>query len=82
MMSGSVLDHKTFVTLHALEDMRLLYSPFSNICPFLILLSRALGILLSMRWLPSGLPIICELFKEVGFDGGRLLQAKLVFQLH
>lgn len=37
MMSCGILDDKTLIAVHALEDMRLLYSPFSNICPFLIL---------------------------------------------
>ena len=72
VVGSGVLDDKALVTLHTLEDMRLLYSPFSNISPLLILLSRALGILLSMGWLPSGLPIVCELLNEIGLDGGRL----------
>jgi hypothetical protein len=71
MMSSGVLDDKALITLHALEGMRLLHSPFSNICPLLILVG-ALSILLSMGWLPSGLPIVCELLEEVRFDGGRL----------
>ena len=71
MMSSWVLDDKTLVALHTLEDMRLLYSPFSDICPFLVLV-RALGILLGVGWLPSSLPIVCELLNEVGFDSSRL----------
>jgi len=41
--------------------MGFLYGPFSNICPFLLLVS-ALGILLGVRWLPSLFPVIGELF--------------------
>jgi hypothetical protein len=37
MVSSCVLDHQTLVSLHTLEDVRLLYSPLSNICPLLIL---------------------------------------------
>ena len=71
MMSCGVLDNKPLVTFHALEDMGFFYSPFSNVCPFLILV-RALGVLLGVRWLPSCLPTICELLDEIGFNGGRL----------
>jgi hypothetical protein len=71
MMSCSVLDDKTLVALHALVDMGLFYSPFSDICPFLILV-RTLCVLLGMGWLPSGLPIVCELLKEVGLELSRL----------
>jgi hypothetical protein len=81
MVSSGVLDNKTLVTFHSLEDMRLLYSPLSNICPFLILLARAFCVLLGMGRLPSGLPVICELLDEVGFYGGRLLQGRLAIQL-
>ena len=80
VMSSSVLDNKTLVTFHSLEDVRLFYSPLSNICPFLILLAGTLGVLLSMRRLPSGLPIIGELLEEVGFDDGRLSRAKSATQ--
>jgi hypothetical protein len=71
VVSSSVLDDKSLITLHALEDMWLFYSPLSNICPLLIFVG-VLGILLSMGWLPSGLPVIRELLNEVGFDGSRL----------
>jgi hypothetical protein len=71
MMSCCVLDNKTLVALHALVDMGLFYSPFSNICPFLILVGT-LCVLLGMGWLPSCLPIVCELLKEVGLELGRL----------
>jgi hypothetical protein len=81
VMGSGVLYDKTLITLHALEDMRLLDSPLSDVCPFLILLARAFSILLSMGRLPSGLPIVCELLEEVGFDSGRLWQVKLAIQL-
>jgi hypothetical protein len=37
MVSSCVLDHQTLVSLHTLEDVRLLYGPLSNIRPLLIL---------------------------------------------
>jgi hypothetical protein len=80
MMSCSVLDDKTLVALHALVDMGLFYSPFSNICPFLILV-RTLCVLLGMGWLPSGLPIVCELLKEVGLELSRLRRNVLACHL-
>jgi hypothetical protein len=81
MMSCGVLDDKTLVAFHALVDMRLLDSPFSNICPFLIFLAGALGVLLGMGWLPSRLPIVGELLDKVTLDGCRLCGIKLVYQL-
>jgi len=71
MMSCSVLDHKTLVAFHALIDMGLLYSPFPNICPLLILVGT-LCVLLGVGWLPSCLPVVCELLEEVGLELGRL----------
>ena len=71
MMSCGILDNKTFVALHALVYMRLLYSPLSNVCPFLIFV-RTLCVLLGVRRLPSCLPIVCELLEEVGLELGRL----------
>jgi len=38
MMSGSVLDDKTFVALHARVDSWLLYGPFSDVGPVLVTL--------------------------------------------
>jgi hypothetical protein len=38
MMSGRVLDDKTFVTLHARVDSWLLYRPFSDVGPVLVTL--------------------------------------------
>ncbi len=80
VMSCGILDDKTFVTLHALIDMRLLYSPLSDVCPFLILV-RTSCVLLGMGWLPSSLPIFCELLEEVGLELGRLRRKKLACQL-
>jgi hypothetical protein len=79
MMSCSILDNKAFVALHALVYMRLLYSPLSNVCPFLILV-RTLCVLLGVRRLPSCLPIVCELLEEVGLELGRLRRKKLARQ--
>jgi hypothetical protein len=67
MMSSCVLDNQALVAFHAFEDMRFFDSPLSNICPFLVLV-RALGILLGVRWLPSCLPVVCELLDEVGLQ--------------
>ena len=71
MMSCGILDDKSLVTFHAFENMGLFYSPFSNVCPFFILV-RALGVLLGVGWFPSCIPTICELLDEIGFNGGRL----------
>jgi hypothetical protein len=77
MVSSCVLDDQALVTLHALEDMGLLYRPFSNICP-LLFLSRALRVLLGMGWLPPFLPVVCELLDEIGLDGCGLRKMWLV----
>lgn len=79
MMSCGILDNKTFVALHALVYMRLLYSPLSNVCPFLIFV-RTLCVLLGVRRLPSCLPIVCELLEEVRLELGRLRRKKLARQ--
>ena len=78
MVSSGVLEHKTLVTLNASILERLLNSPFADVSPFLWLfvVRLCLGILLSMRRLPSLLPVVCELFEEGGFDGGRLFGRK------
>jgi hypothetical protein len=79
MVCSSVLYDKTLVALNALEDVRFLYGPLPNIGPFLIL-ARVLGILLRMGWLPPGVPVICKLLNEIGFDGGGLSQAGSAFR--
>jgi len=71
MMSSSVLDDKTLIALDTLEDMWFFNSPFTNICPFLILVG-ILCVLLSMRWLPSLLPVVSELLDEIALDLGWL----------
>jgi hypothetical protein len=81
VMSCCVLDNKALIALHSLVDMGLFYSPLSNICPFLILV-RALCVLLGVRWLPSCLPIVCELLKKVGLEGSRLRRKTLACQLN
>ncbi len=78
VVSGCILNNETFITFHSLEDSWLLDSPFSNVCPFLILV-RALCVLLGVRWLPSSLPVVCELLDEVAFDGCRLEVERAVF---
>jgi hypothetical protein len=71
MMGSGILYYETLIALNALENMRLFHSPFSNIGPFFIFV-RALGILLRMRWLPSCLPVVCELFDKITLYLGRL----------
>ena len=61
MMGGLVLDDKSLVPLHALQDGGFLNSPIANVRP---LLFGGLIILLGMRCLPPLLPIICELLEE------------------
>ena len=68
MVSSSILDDESFVALHTLEHSWLLDSPFTNVCPFLVFLLRALGVLLGVRWLPSLFPVVCELLDEVTLD--------------
>lgn len=68
VVGGCVLYNQTFVTLHALVNMGLLDSPFSDVGPFLIFLLGVFVILLGVGWLPSGLPIVCELLDEIGLD--------------
>ena len=72
MMSSSVLDYQTLITLHSLEDGWLLDGPFADVCPLLILFLGTFGVLLGVGRLPSGLPVICKLFNEVCLQLGRL----------
>jgi hypothetical protein len=67
VMGCGVLDNETFVTLHTLEDSRLLNCPLSNVRPFLVLVGT-LRVLCGMGRLPPGLPVICELLQEIGFN--------------
>lgn len=70
VVSSLVLDHKTLLALHSLEDIRLLNSPLANICPLLIGAGR---LFLGMGGLPSLLPAIGELLDEcIGFQSSRL----------
>lgn len=69
MVGCGVLHNKTLVTVHAFEDMWFFDRPLSNISPILF----GLGILfLRMGWGPSGLPVICKLFEERGFESSWL----------
>lgn len=70
-MSSGVLHDQPLVALDAFIDMRLLDGPFAHVGPLFILI-RSLCVLLGMRRLPSGLPIIGELFYKVCFDIGGL----------
>ena len=69
VMSSLVLDNKTLIALNTLEDSGLLDSPVANVRPLLIV---GLDVLLCVRGLPSGLPIVCELLKEGSFQCGGL----------
>lgn len=71
MMGCSILDNKTLIAFHALEDMGFFDSPFTNISPLLILVG-AFGVLLGVGGLPSCLPVVCKLLEEVGLDGSWL----------
>lgn len=75
VVSSSVLDNKTLVALNALEDGGFFNGPLADVGPLLVLL-LAIRLLLGVRGLPAGLPVIGELFKEVGLDGGRLQARK------
>lgn len=69
VVSGLVLQDETLVALNALEDGRLLNRPLAHVRPILI----ALCVLaLSVRWSPSRLPVVGELFKEWSLDLGWL----------
>ena len=69
VVSSRVLDDQTLVALNTLEDSGLLDRPLANVGPVLI----GLGvILLCVRALPSGLPVVGELLKEGSLKGGRL----------
>ena len=77
MMGSCVLYDQTLIALHSLVHVWFFDGPFTDVCPFLVLV-RTLGILLGVRWLPSCLPIICELFDKVTLDLGRLFEKMLV----
>lgn len=69
VVSGRVLDDQTLVALNTLEDGGLLDRPLANVGPVLV----GLGvILLCVRTLPPGLPVVGELLKEGSLKSGRL----------
>lgn len=68
-MGSLVLDYKTFVADHAIEDMWLFDSPVADEGPFLSIFLLVI-LLLCVRSLPPCLPIVCELLQEGStFDG-------------
>lgn len=69
MVSGGVLDNKTLIAVNSLVLDRLLNGPLADVCPLLL---RAGRILLCVRGLPSLVPVVGELFKEVSLEVGRL----------
>lgn len=72
VVSGRVLDDKTLIVLDALVLGGLLDSPLTNVRPVFLLLVGARSVLLGMRRLPALFPVVGELLKEVGLEGGRL----------
>lgn len=67
VVSSLVLEHKTLITLEALEDGGLLDLPVANVLPLL------LGVLLlCVRCLPPRIPAVCELFHEGSLQCGGL----------
>ena len=71
MVGSLVLDNKTLLTLHSLQDVGLLNCPLANVGPLLI---GAGGILLGMGRFPSLLPVVGKLLDEAGggLQGGGL----------
>jgi hypothetical protein len=72
VVSSRVLDNEALVAIDALEHMWLLNSPLADVCPLLIHIG-SLHVLLRVGWLPSLLPVVCELLDEVALNLGRLL---------
>ena len=69
VVGSLVLDDQSLVTLHALQHGRLLNRPSANVSPLFVV---GLDILLRVRGLPSGFPVIGELLQEGGFKFGGL----------
>ncbi|KAI6761764.1 hypothetical protein HG531_002317 [Fusarium graminearum] len=65
VVSGGVLDNKTLIAVNSLVLDRLLNGPLADVCPLLL---RAGRILLCVRGLPSLVPVVGELFKEVSLE--------------
>jgi hypothetical protein len=68
VVGSLVLEDKALVAGDSLENGRLLDIPSSNILPLLFSV-----LLFGVRWLPPGIPAICELLEERCFEGRRLL---------
>jgi hypothetical protein len=69
VVSGGVLYNKTLVAVNSLVLDGLLNCPLADVCPLLL---RAGRVLLCVRGLPSLVPVVGELFKEVSLDVCRL----------
>jgi hypothetical protein len=69
MVGGGVLDNKTLIAVNSLVLDGLLNCPFADVCPLLL---GASCVLLRVRGLPSLVPVVGELFKEVSLEVGRL----------
>jgi hypothetical protein len=75
VVGGRVLHHQTLVALNSLEDGGLLNSPLANEGPVLI----GLGVvLLRVRELPPGLPVVGELLQEGSLERSRLDRVRRV----
>ena len=78
MVSSGVLDDKSLVALHALVGGGLLHGPGTDVGPLLVTLGGG-GVLLGVGRLPPFLPVISELLKEVGLEGGGLDDGQSAF---
>lgn len=67
VVSCLVLEHKTLVSLNRVELLWLFHRPGTNILPFFLS-----ALLLRMRHLPPGLPVVGELLKEGSLQGNGL----------
>jgi len=72
VVGSLVLDDETLVANHAIEDMRLLNSPLSDVGPLFFTGGTLFLFFLCVRWLPSRVPVIRELFEEGGLQLGGL----------
>ena len=68
VVGSFVLEDKTFVALDTTKNGGLLNRPGSDVSPLLLSV-----LLLCVGWLPSRLPVVCELLQERGFEGRGLV---------
>lgn len=73
VVGSFVFDHQALVLLHTLEHSGLLDSPGTHVSPFLF---GGLVVLLCMRGLPPGFPVVGELLEEGRLQLGRLFHGQ------